>query len=190
MRYAQIRPLDITNGESTGMALFVQGCHFHCKDCFNKETWDFDGGKEWTDEIEEKFIKLAARPYIKRISFLGGEPLANENVSTVLHIIQRIKMLYPEKNIWLYTGYTIEDILPFGNMVRQQNFDVNSIYRSEVVKHVDVLCDGAFMTDKKDPLNMIVKWVGSTNQRVIDVQKTIDSGGIKLWENQLTTVQN
>lgn len=180
MRYAQIRPLDITNGESIGMALFVQGCHFHCRDCFNKETWDFNGGEKWTDEIEDKFIKLAARPYIKRISFLGGEPLADENVSTVLHIIKRIKMLYPDKKIWLYTGYTAENIALFTDAVQQQNFDTYSVYRREAVKNADVLCDGAFMTDKKDPLNKVVKWVGSTNQRVIDVKKSIINRSIKL----------
>lgn len=175
MRYAQIRPLDITNGEGTGMALFVQGCHFHCKDCFNQETWDFNGGKEWTEEVEERFIKLAARPYIKRISFLGGEPLANENVETVLRIIQKLRELYPEKRIWLYTGYKIENIIKTLDTVSQQYSDMHSFMRREVLKNIDILCDGAFMTDKKDPLNKNVKWVGSTNQRVIDVQKSIYS---------------
>lgn len=175
MRYAQIRPLDITNGEGTGMALFVQGCHFHCKDCFNQETWDFNGGKEWTEEVEERFIKLAARPYIKRISFLGGEPLANENVETVLRLIQKLKELYPEKRIWLYTGYKIENIIKTLDTVSQQYSDIHSFIRREVLKNIDILCDGAFMTDKKDPLNKNVKWVGSTNQRVIDVQKSIYS---------------
>ena len=83
MRYAQIRSMDISNGEGIGVSLFVQGCHFHCKNCFNSETWDFAGGKAWTDSTEEKFLQLINRPYIKRVSILGGEPLADENVETI-----------------------------------------------------------------------------------------------------------
>ena len=95
MRYAKIREMDISNGEGIGVSLFVQGCHFHCKGCFNPETWDFNGGNEWTDEVENKFIELAGLPYIKRISILGGEPLANENAISVCSIIQRLKNTYP-----------------------------------------------------------------------------------------------
>lgn len=89
MKYAQIRSLDVSNGVGIGVALFVQGCHFHCKNCFNSNTWSFDGGKEWTTETEEEFILSAERPYIKRISILGGEPLCDENVSDVLKLIKR-----------------------------------------------------------------------------------------------------
>ena len=108
MRYSQIREMDISNGSGVGISLFVQGCHFHCKGCFNQETWDFNGGNEWTPEIEKKFLELANRPYIKRISILGGEPLANENVSTVMELIQKLKRQYPEKEsvalYWIYVG--------------------------------------------------------------------------------------
>ena len=92
MRYASIRELDISNGEGVGVALFVQGCNFHCYNCFNTETWDFNGGKEWTQEIEDKLIELASRPYIKRLSILGGEPLADENLDGVLHLVDRFRL--------------------------------------------------------------------------------------------------
>ena len=101
MRYASIRSMDISNGEGVGISLFVQGCHFHCKNCFNKDTWDFNGGKEWTQDTEDKLIELANKPYIKRLSILGGEPLADENLDGVLHLVDRFRLLLPSKTIWL-----------------------------------------------------------------------------------------
>lgn len=134
MRYAQIRSMDISNGEGVGVSLFVQGCPFHCKNCFNSDTWDFNGGKEWTEEIKNKFMELIDRPYIRRISILGGEPLAEQNLDGVLSLIKEIREKYPisqnpnsenigksrvlenenskeirisfpDKTIWLYTGF-------------------------------------------------------------------------------------
>ena len=90
IRYAQIRSLDLSNGEGIGVVLFVQGCHFHYKNCFNPETWDFNGGREWTSETQNKFIELVSRPYIKRISILGGESLADENLDNVLNLVNEI----------------------------------------------------------------------------------------------------
>lgn len=116
IRYAQIRSLDLSNGEGIGVALFVQGCNFHCKNCFNPETWDFNGGKEWTQEVKNKFLELANRPYIKRISILGGEPLADENIDDVLDLVNKIRHSLPKKTIWLYTGYTL-----FFNKVCREN---------------------------------------------------------------------
>lgn len=161
MRYAQIRNLDITNGDGLGIALFVQGCHFHCKDCFNKETWDFNGGKDWNANIENHFFELARKNHIKRISILGGEPLADENTEKVFEIICDLKYFYPEKKIWLYTGYTFEELL-------------NDNKRRKILNHIDILCDGKFITELKDPLNKEVKYVGSTNQRVLDVKKSLE----------------
>ena len=97
MRYAQIRSMDVSNGEGVGVSLFVQGCTFHCKNCFNSETWDFNGGKEWTEETKEKLIGLIARPYIKRVSILGGEPLAKQNLDDVLKLIKEIRISFPKK---------------------------------------------------------------------------------------------
>ena len=103
MRYSSMRNLDISNGEGVGVSLFVQGCPFHCFGCFNSDTWDFNGGKEWTEKTKDKFIKLIDRSYIKRISFLGGECLAEQNLDEILSLIKLIRNSFPEKTIWLYT---------------------------------------------------------------------------------------
>ena len=105
MRYAQIRSMDISNGEGVGVSLFVQGCPFHCYNCFNPDTWNFTKGKAWTEEIKNKFLGLIDRPYIKRVSFLGGECLAEQNLDGVLDLIKEIRISFPEKTIWLYTGF-------------------------------------------------------------------------------------
>jgi anaerobic ribonucleoside-triphosphate reductase activating protein len=164
----------VSNGDGIGISLFVQGCHFHCKDCFNQETWDFNGGKEWTKEVFDKFVKLADRPYIKRISILGGEPLANENVEDVWRLVLELKMLYPQKKIWLYTGYRWENI-------RDTATDIYQSYRQCIVSNSDIVVDGQFQTEKKDIGNKQIVWAGSTNQRVIDVNKTIESSNIVLY---------
>lgn len=174
IHYAQIRTMDISNGENIGVSLFVQGCHFHCKNCFNKDTWDFDCGKEWTGEVEEEFLKLANKPYIKRISVLGGEPLANENVSDVLNLVNKIRLLLPEKTIWLYTGYTWDYIFDCVNTVDA----IGNEKRIKILKLCDVLVDGRYEEDKRD---ITLKWRGSSNQRVIDVKKSLEQNEIVLW---------
>lgn len=170
MRYSLIREMDVSNGQGVGISLFVQGCHFHCKGCFNQETWDFNGGKEWTEDIEDKFIKLADRPYIKRISFLGGEPLADENVETIFRIVQKLKTQYPEKKIWIFTGYTWRNIM---NQTLK-----NAFTRLMTVVLSDVVVDGQFELDKQDINNKQALWIGSLNQRIIDVQKTIKNNKV------------
>lgn len=174
MRYSQIRSMDISNGSGVGISLFVQGCHFHCKGCFNQETWDFNGGKEWTDDIENKFIKLANNSYVKRISFLGGEPLADENIETVFNIIQKLKKYYPQKQIWIFTGYTWENLM--------NKKSKNSLLRLTAVVLSDVLADGQFQLDKQDINHKKVKWVGSINQRVIDIKKSFQANKIVLYD--------
>ena len=190
MRYAQIRSLDISNGENVGVALFVQGCHFHCKNCFNSETWDFNGGKEWNTETKEKFLKLIDRPYIKRISILGGEPLAEENLNNVLDLVNEIRLLFPQKTIWLYTGYRVRGIqeglfVLTPNVITDKISDheeiinrVNKdIKRSDIIKKCDVLIDGRYIEEKRD---ITLKWCGSSNQRVINVQKSLQKNEIVL----------
>lgn len=174
MRYAKIREMDISNGDGVGVSLFVQGCHFHCKGCFNQETWDFDGGKPWTQDIEEKFIELANRPYIKRISILGGEPMADENVDSVYRLITKLKSMYLQKQVWLYTGYTWESII-YGDSSK-----LKDSYRIKALTAADVVVDGQFQLDKQDLFNEKIVFAGSTNQRVIDVEKSILSGEIVL----------
>lgn len=154
MRYASIRTMDVSDGEGVGCSLFVQGCHFHCKNCFNQSTWDFNGGKEWTKATKEKFLELVNRPYITRVSILGGEPLADENIEDVSDLISQIPL---NKKVWLYTGYVYE------------NMDSD---RKLVSDSVDVLVDGQFIDELKD---MNLSFRGSSNQRLIDIKKTLDS---------------
>ena len=177
MRYASIRSMDISNGEGVGISLFVQGCHFHCKNCFNPETWDFNGGKEWTPEVEDKFIELASKPYIKRISLLGGECLSDENLDGVLNLVNKIRLLMPEKTIWLYTGYTFEQIMKYeyGNKYIN-NFNVDGL-RQIIVSQVDVLVDGRYIDSQR---NISKKWCGSDNQRVINIKKSLKQNKIIL----------
>ena len=148
MRYAQILPFEVCNGEGIGCSLFVQGCHFHCAGCFNQEAWDFNGGNEWNDDIKEKFFEIIKKPYIKRVSILGGEPLANENVQSVYNLIKEIKENFPEKKIWLYTGYTIT------------TFDD---LRKQVLSVCDVVVDGKYIKHLSD---ITLKFRGSKNQTI------------------------
>lgn len=170
MRYASIRSMDISNGEGVGVSLFVQGCHFHCKNCFNQDTWDFSGGKEWNREIEDEFMKLVNRPYIKRVSLLGGEPLADENVLDIMRLINRIKTECPDKKIWCYTGYTWEQIFPIVNPYL--NLTQAEMTRQNVVKNCDILVDGRFVEEEKD---LSLEFRGSKNQKIIDVKERITS---------------
>ena len=173
--------MDISNGEHIGVSLFVQGCRFCCKGCFNKETWDFNGGKEWTQEIEDKFFDLMDRPYIKRVSILGGEPLAKENVSAVLDLIQKIKSKYPEKNIWLYTGHTFEELCEMYCEERIYNYFTDNVDKHILLKnlqYVDVLVDGRYIDELRD---LTLKFRGSSNQRVINVQESLKENKIVLY---------
>lgn len=196
MRYAQIRSMDLSDGEGVGIALFVQGCHFHCPSCFNQDTWDFNGGKKWTKETKEAFLKLADKPYIKRISFLGGECLEYENVNGIYNLMKDVKKLFPDKKIWMYTGYTWEHI--FHN---EGEKELKKMYysgqipglslngeileslklqkkRKEIVKMTDILIDGQYIHEQRD---MNLKFRGSKNQRVIDVKESLKQGKIILY---------
>ena len=177
MRYAQIRELDISNGEGVGVALFVQGCPFnpHCHNCFNPDTWDFNDGKEWTQDTEDKLIELANKPYIKRLSILGGEPLADENLDGVLHLANRFRLSFPNKSIWLYSGYTWSEIFNNGVYLTK---DCDGWKRREIVKKCEVLVDGKYIDAQR---NVQAKWRGSSNQRVIDVQQSLIKGKVVLY---------
>lgn len=165
MRYAKIREMDISNGSGVGVSLFVQGCHFHCKGCFNQETWDFGGGAEWTYEMKQKFIELAGKPYVKRISILGGEPLADENVLEIFSLVLDLKKTYPDKKIWLYTGYTLEEIVKIA-----KSRECEALHRLLLLMAIDYLVDGRFELDKQDLFNKEIIFAGSTNQRILDAQ--------------------
>lgn len=180
MRYAQIRSMDISNGEGVGVSLFVQGCPFHCKNCFNSDTWDFNGGKEWTEETKNKFMELINRPYIKRVSFLGGECLAEQNLDEVLKLVKEIRISFPEKTIWLYTGYTWEQLvysrMPSG--VGKEKEFLNWNRRNEIISNIDICIDGEYVDNLKD---LTLKWRGSKNQRVIDVKQSLAQNKVVLY---------
>lgn len=184
MRYAQIRSMDISNGEGVGVSLFVQGCPFHCKNCFNSETWDFNGGKEWTEETKNKFMELIDRPYIKRVSFLGGECLAEQNLDEVLKLIYEIRISFPEKTIWLYTGFEWNDIMcSFAGLqadcVALDKKDIEVFEkRRKIISNVDVLVDGEYIDEQKD---LTLKWRGSKNQNCIDVKQSLAQNKVILY---------
>lgn len=174
MRYAQIDDFETVNGKQIGMSLYVQGCHFRCPGCFNTDAWNFDGGREWTNEVKNKFIQLAGRTYIKRISILGGCPLTKENINSVAKLITELKEKYPEKQIWIYTGYSWEDIW-FPSNEALTNHSIERYKRFNTIKNADVLVEGRFIEELKD---ITLPWRGSSNQRVIDIKKTLEKGEI------------
>jgi anaerobic ribonucleoside-triphosphate reductase activating protein len=154
MRYAKIANYDVANGSGLRTTLFVQGCPHHCKGCFNPNTWDFDGGMEYTEETTREIIQLLNKPGIKGLSVLGGEPLAQGK--ELYDILKRIKTAMPDIDIWMWTGYIYEEL---------------DQVQKEIVSLVDVLVDGPFIEDKKD---IRLKFRGSSNQRIIDIRKTKD----------------
>ena len=164
MKYAQIREMDVTNGNGIGVALFTQGCPYHCKNCFNPETWDFNKGTNWTKETENKIIELLKPEYITRLTILGGEPLIERNIEPLTALLKRVKSVYPDKQVWLYTG---------------GDFEVLEGLYEEIFQYIDILIDGRYIDDLRD---YKLKWRGSSNQRVIDVQKSLKEGEIILYE--------
>lgn len=184
MRFASMRNLDISNGEGVGVSLFVQGCDRHCFNCFNPDTWDFNGGKEWTEEAKNKFIKLIDRPYINRISVLGGEPLSKQNLDEVLSLIKEIRISFTEKTIWLYTGFCWNDIMcSFAGLqadcVVLDKKDIEAWEkRRKIISNIDVLVDGEYIDEQKD---LSLKFRGSKNQRVIDVKQSLAQNKIVLY---------
>lgn len=208
MRYTSIRSLDVSNGENIGVSLFTQGCDRkpHCKNCFNPETWDFNGGKEWTEETKNKFLELIDRPYIKRVSILGGEPLAEQNLDGVLDLIQTIREKYPipqndnrenpyklrvsendnsdeirislpEKTIWLYTGYDFQEIFR-GESSCISKKGLNDFKRRQIIKLCDVIVDREYIDEQRD---ITLKWRGSSNQRVIDIKQSLAQNKLVLY---------
>lgn len=169
MNYASIRKMDITNGEGIRVSLFVSGCQFHCKNCFNQETWDYNYGKEYTQETQNKILSLICKPHIKGLSILGGDPLwqTSDGVSSLISLCDEVHKL--NKNVWLWTGFVWEEV-----------FNSDKGYQKELLKHCDVVVDGPFIEEKKD---LSLKWKGSSNQRVIDVPKTLEKGEVVLWDN-------
>lgn len=171
MRYNKIRKMDISDGEGIRVSLFTQGCHFHCKNCFNPETWNFEGGKEFTPDTLTTILNLCSKDYINGLSILGGEPLCDENFTGVKNIVMTFKGngLTKAKDIWLWTGYEFEDIY-------------NDPVKKEILVYLDYMICGQFIDEKK---NLNLKWAGSENQRWIDVNKSLEKGKAVLAGNML-----
>lgn len=177
MRYASIRSLDISNGEDIGVSLFVQGCDRHCFNCFNPESWDFNGGYEWDKQAREIFFSLVNRPFIKRVTILGGEPLADQNLKGIYDVVTMIKTRYPNKKVWLYTGYTLSDGDFYGLNGMNCNCD-EDFYWYKIIESCDVIVDGEYKDNLRD---ITLQFRGSSNQRLIDVKKSMQARHIVLW---------
>lgn len=171
MNYAEIKKTDIANGEGVRVSLFVSGCRRHCKNCFNKVTWDFSYGKPFTEEVEEELLQALSPDYIAGLTLLGGDPMELENQRVLYPFVQKVRARLPEKTIWCYTGYTFKD----GAIEEEQaNCEVTRAF----ISLFDVLVDGRFIEDLKD-IRLVFR--GSSNQRIIDVKKTLSSGNIVLY---------
>ena len=158
MNYNKIRKMDISNGPGLRVSIFMQGCEFHCKNCFNPETWDFKKGKEFTDKTIERVLKLADKEYIQGLSILGGEPMHPKNIDNTLKLVKVFKEKYPEKDIWVWSGFLFDNLKD-----------------KEVLKYINVLVDGQYKDELHD---FRLKYRGSSNQRVIDVSKSLKRGKV------------
>ena len=172
MYYADIKKADVANGIGVRISLFVSGCTHHCKGCFNEEAWDFHYGNEFTEREIDKILDLMNHPYIAGLTLLGGEPLEHVNQQGILPLLRKVKEKFPDKNIWCYSGYTFEkDIL--GRMYKEWE------ETPELLSYIDVLVDGKFEEDKKD---IKLRFRGSSNQRIIDVKKSLKENKTVLFE--------
>lgn len=163
MNYADIKTVDVQDGTGVRVSLYVSGCHFHCKGCHNREAWDFNYGKKYTEETEKYILDLLDKDYISGLSILGGEPLEPANQEVLAGLVKKVKERFPNKNIWCYTGYDFEKNV-LGEMYKK--FD----YTPKFLENVDVIVDGEFVEEKK---LVDLKFRGSTNQRKIDVQESL-----------------
>ena len=163
MRYNKIRKMDIADGPGVRVSIFLQGCTFNCKNCFNPETHDFKGGQEFTDETIEEVLNLCDKEFITGLSILGGEPMHPLNIKGTIKLAKAFKERYPEKTIWSWSGFLIDNIVD-----------------KEILNYLDVLVDGQYVDELHNP---ILKWCGSENQRVIDVKKTLKKGEVVLYKD-------
>ncbi len=170
MNYGNIKYYDIANGEGVRVSLFVSGCTHHCKNCFNKETWDFNYGKPFTKETEDDIIAHLSHDYINGLTLLGGEPMEPANQHTLLPFVKRVKALYPNKTIWCYSGYLFDSELLSPSRA-------HCPFTRELLSYIDILVDGEFKEELKD---ITLRFKGSSNQRVIDVQKSLKENKIVL----------
>ena len=169
MRYNKIRKMDISNGPGVRVSIFMQGCTFNCKNCFNPETHDFNGGREFLDETIEKVLDLCSLDHIVGLSILGGEPMHPKNIDGTTKLAKMFKERYPNKTIWVWSGFLFD----------------RDLKDKEVMKYIDVLVDGQYKDELNNPK---LKYCGSSNQRVIDVKKSLLKDDVVLLEGELVRV--
>lgn len=173
MNYATIKWTDIANGEGVRISLFVSGCTHRCKNCFNEVAWDFSYGEPFDDKVQERILKELASDYIAGLSLLGGEPLEPQNQEALYPFVKKVRETYPDKTIWCYTGFVFDE-----ETGKLKEIHKNTEWTKKLIALFDVLVDGAYIEDLKD---VRLKFRGSSNQRVIDVQKTIEKGECVLY---------
>lgn len=172
MNYAEIKRTDVANGPGIRVSLFVSGCTHYCKGCFNSIAWDFNYGKEFTQQTIDDLMQMLSPSYIKGLTLLGGDPMEPSNIEGLLPLLRRVKEELPQKSIWCFTGYDFEqDVL--GRMVNEVEGT------KEFLSYIDVLVDGEFMEDKK---SLSLKFKGSSNQRTIMVQESLQQNTLVLWD--------
>lgn len=164
MRYNKVRKMDISNGPGVRVSIFMQGCTFHCKNCFNPETHDFMGGEEFTDETIQEVLKLCENEHVEGLSILGGEPMHPLNIEGTTRLAKAFKEKFPNKNIWAWSGFLFD----------------RDLQGKEVLNYLDVLVDGQYVDELHDPR---LKYCGSSNQRVIQVQESLKEGKIVLYQD-------
>ena len=173
MHYATIKPRDIANGPGVRVSLFVSGCTHHCPGCFNAEAWDFHYGKPFDKAVMDELLTLLEPDYVKGLSLLGGEPFEPQNQVALVEFLRKVREKYPSKTVWCYSGYTLEQ-LRGESRARCEVTD-------EMLSMIDVLVDGRFVMEKK---NIRLRFRGSENQRLIDLNKTREKGEIVLWDER------
>lgn len=173
-RYIQIRNMDIANGEYIGCAVYFQGCPFHCFNCFNSETWDFDGGKEWKEETTNEVLNLIGHKHLKRITFLGGEPLIDRNLDLLVYLTSEIKKIRPDMSIWIYSGFLYDNLILNNTDIERKDKLL------KILNNVDILVDGQFKDELK---NFKLRFRGSENQRIIDMKATLQNNQIILRDD-------
>ena len=173
MHVGEVMTADVANGEGMRVSVFVSGCRNHCKGCFQPQTWDFNYGREYTPEIEQFIIDELSKSYYDGITILGGDPMEPENQEPVLRLLRRIKKELPDKKVWAYTGYVYDrDLVPGGKRF------VDGVTR-ELLESIDILIDGRFVEELK---NLMLNFRGSSNQRIIKMKETLETGKVVLSE--------
>lgn len=171
MHYGEIKNCDIANGIGVRVSLFVSGCTNHCEGCFQPETWDFNYGNDFTEETENRILEMLAPDYICGLTVLGGEPFEPENQRVLVDFLRKVRRKYPEKSIWCFTGFTLE-------MLETEGTHCHCEATEEMLSLSDVLVDGRFDKNKK---NISLRFRGSENQRLIDLNLTRECGTLTLW---------